>query len=360
MDKILFDSRWIGDHGIGRFAKELQSRIPGLTPFESRRPPFHPVDPFLLSAALRFRKPRLYFSPGYNCPWRYSGAFIFTLHDLNHLKVQENSSALKRAYYESIIKPACRNATRVLTVSEYSRCEITAWAGVPTDQIVNVGNGVGPQFVADGPRYNPGYSYLLYVGSRKTHKNLVRLLHAYSLSGVRSDVRLIISGVPDKFLASEIHRLGLNADVQFREIQSDQELSSTYRGAVGLVFPSLYEGFGLPPVEAMACGTPVLTSNVCSLPEVVGNAALLVNPLDVSQIAEGIRRLVQDSELRESLRARGVLRAKKFSWEKTANITMQVLELSPSTIHEGVFPLAGRRIRTREETLAARSAHGSD
>jgi glycosyltransferase involved in cell wall biosynthesis len=328
LTEVLYDARWIGNHGIGRFAGELQKAIPGLVPYRARRHPSHPMDPFLLGAALRLREPKLFFSPGYNPPWGWPGSFVFTLHDLNHLCVPDNSSPLKRAYYQHIIKPACHHAQSVLTVSEYSKHEIAGWARIDERKIVNVGNGVGSSFSQAGLKYEPGFPYLLYVGSRKPHKNLPRLLKAYSISGVRKEVRLILSGGPDRLTAREIARLELRHDVRFADLSADTDLANAYRGALGFVFPSLYEGFGLPPVEAMACGVPVLTSNVCSLPEVVGDAAVLVNPLDVEDIAEGIRRLVLDSSLRERLQDKGLRRAKAFSWNETARKTVQALRMS--------------------------------
>jgi glycosyltransferase involved in cell wall biosynthesis len=326
--EVLYDARWIGNHGIGRFAGELQKQLPGMLPFRAQRRPSSPLDPAFLGAALWRTNPHLFFSPGYNSPIGWPGSFIFTLHDLNHLCVPDNSNAIKRAYYRYLIKPACHRAAFVLTVSEYSRHEIAAWAEVDEGKIINVGNGVGMPFSPTGHIYNPGFPYLLYVGSRKPHKNLSRLLLAYSISGVRREVRLLLSGYPDKELLAEINRLQLGNDVAFADLQSDDTLAEAYRGAVAFLFPSLYEGFGLPPLEAMACGVPVLTSNVCSLPEVVGEAAVLVQPLDVEEIAAGIRRLVRDAALRSQLRERGLRRAQLFSWKETGQKTSHVLELA--------------------------------
>ncbi len=329
MTEILYDARWIGNHGIGRFAAELQKALPNLVPFQAHRSPCHPLDPFLLGLTLKKQKPQLFFSPGYNSPMGWSGRFVFSLHDLNHLCVPENSNALKRAYYRYVIKPACHKAEFVLTVSEYSRGEIAAWANIDEEKIINVGNGVGPTFTA-GLKLDPGFPYLLYVGSRKPHKNLPRLLRAYALSGVCRDVRLMLSGAPDREILAEMRRLKLDAYVVFQELPSDAALAQAYRGAVGFLFPSLYEGFGLPPVEAMACGTPVLTSNVCALPEVVGDAAMLVDPTDTEAIAEGIRQLVWNSDTRIRLRERGMSRVRSFTWEKTARKTSETLELALS------------------------------
>jgi glycosyltransferase involved in cell wall biosynthesis len=328
-EEILYDARWIGNHGIGRFAGELQKLLPDLVSYQARRRPWHPLDPAFLGAVLWHQRPRLFFSPGYNSPIGWPKPFVFTLHDLNHLFcVRDNSNVAKRAYYKHIIRPACHRAAFVLTVSEYSQREISAWAGVKEGKIINVGNGVGLPFTPAGRKYEPGYPYLLYVGSRKPHKNLPRLLEAYSISGIRRDVRLVLSGNSDRHMSREIERLGLSGDVVFVDSDTDGDLSDIYRGALALVFPSLYEGFGLPPLEAMACGIPVLTSKVCSLPEVVGDAGVLVDPLDVEAIADGIRRLVLDSDLREELRQKGLLRAKEFSWEETAHRTREVLDMA--------------------------------
>jgi glycosyltransferase involved in cell wall biosynthesis len=326
MKGVLYDSRWVGNHGIGRFAGEVQQRLPDLVPFQSRRQPWHPLDPALLGATLRGLSPKVFFSPGYNSPVGWPGSFIFTLHDLHHLRVRENSNLLKRSYYQYVIKPACHKSAAVLTVSEYSRREIAEWAKVDEQKIVNVGNGVGAPFGPTGRRHEPGYPYLLYVGSRKPHKNVPRLLQAYSVSGVRKDVRLVLSGNADKETVSRIERLGLRDHIVFNALDSTDTLAEAYRGAMGFLFPSLYEGFGLPPLEALACGIPVLTSDVCSLPEVVGDAAILVKPQDVEEIAEGIRRMVCDSTLRMQLREKGLRRSKLFSWQETARRTSEVIE----------------------------------
>lgn len=343
MNDVIYDERWIGNHGIGRFAHELRKRITGLSSFQKERRPWHPLDPILLGYELWGRHGGLFFSPGYNSPIGWPGRFIFTLHDLNHLRVPDNSNALKRAYYRHVIRPACRRAAFVLTVSDYSRQEIANWAHIEKEKIVNVRNGVGPPFGADGRKHDPGYPYLLYVGSRKPHKNLPRLLCAYAISGIAKEMRLVISGVPDGSTVANIRRLELTDRVTFLPLECTEVLAETYRGATGFLFPSLYEGFGLPPLEAMACAVPVLTSNVCSLPEVVGDAAVLVNPLDVDEIAEAIRQIVTDSALRERLRDRGPRQAHKFSWEETVRRTKAALAAVGAVVGTSEFELGRRR-----------------
>jgi len=328
MLNTLYDARWIGNHGIGRFAGELFKLIPGMTALQESRQPWHPLDPAFLGATLWQKKPRLFFSPGYNPPLGWPKPFVFTLHDLNHLCIPENSNAAKRAYYKYIIRPACHRAAFVLTVSQYSKREIAAWANLSEDKIVNVGGGVGAPFTSLGPKYDPGYPYLLYVGSHKPHKNLPRLLKAFAISRISNDVRLVMTGKASSVLQPMVENLNLAEKVVFVEASTNEELACIYRGALALVFPSLYEGFGLPPLEAMACGTPVITSNVCSLPEVVGDVGILVNPLDLEALADALRQVVEESSLRAELQRKGLLRAKEFTWEQTAKKTERVIQMA--------------------------------
>ena len=328
LSEILYDTRWFGNHGIGRFAQEVFRNLPGFARFEASRHPAHPFDPWLLGAALRQAQPRFYFSPGYNSPRGWPGRFVFTLHDLHHLCVPDNSNALKRAYYRHIIRPACHRAEFVLTVSEYSRSQIAEWAGLDEERIVNVGNGVGLPFAPEGPKYHAGFPYFLYVGSRKPHKNLPRLLQAYARTALFKDIRLVVTGGRDENLAREIEGLGLQKAVVSLPSAGNEQLAALYRGAVALLFPSRYEGFGLPPLEAMACGTPVLTSNVCALPEIVGDAGVLVDPLQTDSIAAGILTISGDDELRRSLRAKGLQRARRFTWQRTTAKIAALLQLA--------------------------------
>jgi glycosyltransferase involved in cell wall biosynthesis len=328
MTTMFADHRWCGPHGIGRFAGEVLRRLPELCPVPAPWPLLHPLEPLRLAWVLRRLRPLVYFSPGFNPPLRSPVPCIFTLHDLIHLQYQEESSLTKQAYYRLVVRPAMRWASRVLTVSRYVKQELLAWAGVPDERVVVVGNGVGPPFDPGGPHHAPGYPYLFYAGNRKPHKNLSRLLQGYARSGLRGDVRLVLTGPPDAATHQQSAAVGVADCVDYAGQLADTELAAYYRGAVALVCPSLYEGFGLSPLEAMACGTPVLTSDVTALPEVVGEAALLVDPYDVEAIAWGMRRLVQDSTLRQELVRQGLDRARLFTWEQTATRVWQVVQES--------------------------------
>lgn len=325
MTRLSVDSRWVGPHGIGRFAQEVLARLPG-KPLRSPFSPLSPLDPLALSAALWLRRPAVFFSPGFNPPLWSPVPFVFTIHDLIHLHVPEELSRLKAAYYRFVVRPAARRAFRVLTVSEYSKTQIVRWAGVKPDQVVVVGNGVDLAFSPDGPAYDPGYPYILYVGNRKPHKNLPRLLEAFAqVAAEQPELHLLLSGAPDDETRHQALRLGIYHRVVFAGHIPEAQLPALYRGAALLTLPSLYEGFGLPPLEAMACGTPVVVSDTTSLPEVVGEAGVLVDPQSVPSIADGLRRALTDSDLRERLRAAGLERARQFSWDRVAERVRRVL-----------------------------------
>lgn len=312
---VVFDERWRGLHGIGRFAIEMSQRLK-MENLGLPRSPSHPMDCLMMSASVLQRPRDVFFSPGYNAPFIGLSRYVFVVHDLNHIDMNSNSSALKRLYYRLVLKRACQQALGLLTVSEFSARRISAWAGVSRDRIHVVGNGVSAAFTSDGDSHDEGCDYFLVVGNRKDHKNEARVIEAFAeVLGSRNDLRLVFTGKPSKNLQTVIDRHAMGDFVRFTGLLSDADLAKHYRGAVGLVFPSLYEGFGLPVVEAMSCGTPVITSTTTSLPEVAGDAALLVDPLSTYAIASAMTRLLDEPLLRQDLAVRGVEQARQFSWE---------------------------------------------
>ena len=324
---FVFDDRWHGNHGIGRFSREVHSRlkryfVPG---FELGFKPSNPFDFLYLSIKLIFCKVN-FFSPGYSSPFLFSKSKVFTIHDLNHIDFPANSSIAKRAYYEYILRRLINDSRFVLTVSDFSKRRIIEWAGVDDSKVVNVGNGVCEKFSPFVDKYTPGYDYFLCVGNRKAHKNECRVIEAFASAVIPETIRIAFTGKPSPELTHLIERYHLAERVVFLGSVDEYSLAGLYAGALGLLFPSLYEGFGLPVVEAMACGVPVLTSNTTSLPEVAGDAALLVNPESLEQIRIGIERLVMDQSLRQSLIERGLERAKLFSWDAVADKVKEVLD----------------------------------
>jgi glycosyltransferase involved in cell wall biosynthesis len=244
---------------------------------------------------------------------------------LIHIESEDEESASKRLYYRLVVKPACRRAHRILTVSEYSRSRILAWSGVPEERVVNVGNGVAAPFVAEGPRYTPGFPYLLHTGNARPHKNLRRLFDAFRLLS-HPDLRLVLAGCSSSAVAPMLADAGIADRTVIIPSPADDQLASIYRGATLVVVPSLIEGFGLAALEAMACGAPLVASETSSLPEVVGDAAELIDPLDSLGMAETLSRLLGQPSRREFMSVRGIARAREFSWDCVAARTRAVLE----------------------------------
>jgi glycosyltransferase involved in cell wall biosynthesis len=327
--EIILDDSWLGFGGIGRFSSEVNSRL-----FFSRRfclngRPASPTSIFKLSKFVP--KGAITFLPGYLPPFYPRGQFAFTIHDLNHIDRPENSNLLKKLFYRVIVKRGCRKAYKVLTVSEFSKKRIIEWSGVSSDKVVNVGNGVDKAFNSTVESYNLGSPYFLCVGNRKAHKNEARVVEAFAHANIDESIQLIFTGLPTDPLESLISQYGLKGRVTFMGNVSEDTLPSLYKGARSLLFPSLYEGFGLPVLEAMACGTPVITSNCTSLPEVAGGAALLVDPLDTQELQVAIEQLEKDTILRENLVEKGFERARLFTWERTAQKVQEVLDSAQNT-----------------------------
>ncbi|MBL0588331.1 glycosyltransferase family 4 protein [Aeromonas veronii] len=323
---VKFDSSWLYCGGIGRFSAELSKRLQVIC-FSLSNQPAKPINilKFLFKTAF-FQKNNVVFSPSFIPPLFSRCPYIFTIHDLNHLDIKANDGFLKTIFYNYIIRIGCLRAEKILTVSDFSRRRIIEWSGVSPIKVFNVGNGVDDSFSNKISFEMKTEHYFLCVSNRKLHKNEHRLIHAFAESAINSNIKLVFTGEPNRDLLTVINELGIEGKVVFKGRVADEDLPALYRGAMGLLFPSLYEGFGLPVVEAMASGIPVLTSNTTSLPEVAGDAALLINPESVDEIRVGIERLVHDEALRAELIAKGLERAKLFSWDAVAARVQAVLD----------------------------------
>ena len=271
----------------------------------------------------------LFHAPHYVLPPLVRCRSIVTIHDCIHLMFPEYlPNRFAHAYAKASITLAARRAKRILTVSESSKRDILRFVDVPADRIDVIYNAYDESFAIEPreedvlrvrERYQLQDPFVLYAGNVKPHKNLERLIEAFGIvrrEGLDALKLVLIGDDISKYavLRRAVHRLQLHKHVRFLGYLPEETLAVMYRLARVFVFPSLYEGFGLPPLEAMASGTPVITSNASSLPEVVGDAAILVDPYDPDAIAGAIRRVVSDETLRNDLRRRGLARAKEFSW----------------------------------------------
>jgi glycosyltransferase involved in cell wall biosynthesis len=268
-----------------------------------------------------------------------------TVHDmLEHMSRAREQNGFWRSVHFQLTKRVLQGATRIFAVSNFTKGEMEKLFGIPGERIEVVYNAIDDRFLhghasaADRElivqRYQVTYPFLLYAGKISPHKNVVRMIEAFSAlktrlekDGELPDLKLIIigddlSGNPD--LRRTVVRSGVHNDVRFLGFVPIEVLRIFYDMAKIFVFPSLYEGFGLPPLEAMAHGTPVVASNVSSLPEVVGNAAVLVNPENVFEIMRALHRVLLDRALRDRMKERSYQQAAKFSWEKSVRRMMDV------------------------------------
>lgn len=315
---LAFDARWVGAHGIGRFAAEIAKRFPFDVYYSNNGNPVSVLSSFELGVWARKSGVKGIYSPGYIPPSVKAIPYVFTIHDMNHIDVSYNSNRLKRFYYHNVILPGIHRAYRIVTVSHYSKQRIVEWSGCAPEKVIVACNGVSEAFTEHGNRATPGYTYLFCCSNRKRHKNEMRLLEAFKLSGLYRQMKLVFTGSVDDVSSAKITSLGLSDCVVFTGKIEESDLASWYRGAVATVFPSLYEGFGLPVIESMACGTPVVTSTTTSLPEVGGDAAFYVDPLSLDSIVYGIITVVHDRALQEHMKKRGMLRASEFTWDRAA------------------------------------------
>lgn len=313
---IVFDDRWIGPHGIGRFAQEVSSRC-DFTALKLGGRPLELIDPLRLRNSLMAKQDH-FFSPGYNVPLGKPCSFSFTLHDLMQLEVPVLKSPAKTAYFEFLVKPAIKNSAVVFTVSEFSREKILQWSGVSPHKVINVGNGVSPNFSPNGSRWQHTRPYLLYVGNQRAHKNVEGLIRAFASSNLKTDFDLLLSGSLSDSVATEVMKHHLMDCVLPVGNIPENDLPALYRGAHAFVMPSFYEGFGLPLVEAMASGTPVLSSNLTAMPAVCGNAALYFDPHDIDSFVSSLHQL-KNFELLSKLREAGLKQAAKFNWDIVAH-----------------------------------------
>jgi glycosyltransferase involved in cell wall biosynthesis len=271
--------------------------------------------------------------------------YVMTVHDmLEHMSRARQQTGFWSAWHLQMTRRVLRGAARIFAVSNFTRAEVEKLFGISPGRIEVVYNAIDERFLrghasaADreliAQRYQVTYPFLLYAGRISPHKNVVRMIEAFSALKAElekdqliPDLKLIIigddlSGNPD--LRRTVVRSGVQNDVRFLGFIPIEFLRIFYDEAKIFVFPSLYEGFGLPPLEAMAHGTPVITSNVSSLPEVVGNAAVLVNPENVFEIKRALYRVLTDPPLRDRMKERGYKQAMRFSWETSVRRVLDV------------------------------------
>ncbi len=284
--------------------------------------------------------PDLLFVPAHVLPIVHPHRSVVTVHDLGYLYYPQAHRLLDRLYLDLSTRYNARVSTHLIADSLATKRDLIERYGTEPDKITVVYPGYDEttfQPVRDEEairvvkaEYGIAGDYVLFVGTLQPRKNLTRLIEAFAdLRFAICDLRLVIAGKKGwlyEQIFQQVEQLGLRGRVVFTGYVPEGDLPALLSGASLFVFPSLYEGFGLPVLEAMACGTPVVCSNVSSLPEVAGDAALLVDPLDVEGLAVAMGRVLGDEELRAELIERGFEQARKFSWERCARAILKVLE----------------------------------
>lgn len=362
MASVLIDLRMVRGrlHGISRYALELARLLPGLAPdlrfsgltapeglpaglgeltpriplHKSRAGFLSPLEQPVLAAELARHAPDLFHATSFSLPALWPGRLVATLHDANHLALPENYSPAHTLYYRLVVGPRAKRAEALVTVSEFSREELARHLKLSPYRFQVIPNGVDaryrPPTASEARDFRERHGlparYLAVVGNPKAHKNLGLL--------PRMAVEL---PVPLVLLAGEGTARGLGFPETTLELSDlpEDEMPRFYGAAAALLMPSRYEGFGLPVLEAMAAGCPVLTSNVTSLPEVAGEAAVLLPPDDEEAWYEAILRILRDDAQRQQLVEKGRERAMRYTWEDCARRTLavyrRVLEKAPST-----------------------------
>jgi glycosyltransferase involved in cell wall biosynthesis len=316
---------------------------PGLVPewVEKRIIPFPRLWTHVrLSWEMIEHPPDLLFVPSHVLPLAHPPRSVVTIHDLGYLFHPEAHTLFQNAYLRWSTRYNAHAATRVLADSEATRQDLIRHYRIPPERIAVVYPGrdeslapvTDPDTLARvRARYGLSDAYLLYVGTLHPRKNLARLVQAFGLvtSSQGPDLQLVLAGQKGwlyEEIFAQVQRLELADRVVLTGYVPDADLPALLSGALAFVFPSLYEGFGFPVLEAMACGTPVVCSDVSSLPEVAGDAALLVDPLDTQALAEAISRILDNANLGHELVQRGFHQLRKFSWRNCAEKTLGILE----------------------------------
>jgi len=365
--RVVLDGRTIADRfpGIGRYAFNLAGALAGVLPrgnelvvlhdrqqtntrfnlaelaalpnlrlVEIAARNFSLAEQLRVPAALRPLQPDIYHSPYYVMPYWPGCPSVVTIHDLIPFRYPGDYSARTRWMIALTMRLAARTTRQVITASRASAQDLTRQLGLRPERLTVVPYAPDPIFRPQSPeqvaqvraRYQLPPDYVLYLGSNKPHKNLPRLVRAYArLGDLARQAPLVIAGHWDeRYPQAKQAAQALGAAVMFAGPIGPQDVPALYAGARLFVFPSLYEGYGLPPQEAMACGTPVVCSNAGPLLEVAGEAALTFDPLDEAAMTATLARALGDEALRAELAHRGLAQAQDFTWPRTARQTLDV------------------------------------
>lgn len=283
------------------------------------------------SAALWADRPDVTWIPAHTLPFVMLGTAAVTVHDLGYRYFPQTHPTNQRRYLDWTTRHSARRAQLVLADSRATADDLHTFYGTAARKIAVIYPGVDAPFIGDTEvirqKYGLPQRYFIFIGTLQPRKNIARLVHAYAryrAAKPHNPAALVLAGAQG-WLYDPSWIDGVDG-IHVTGFVEDADKGALYAGALALVFPSLYEGFGFPVLEAMHCHTPVLCSRTSSLPELAGDAALLVDPLNIDEIAEGMARLDADSRLREALRRKGAEQVKAFTWERAAAQALTAFE----------------------------------
>jgi glycosyltransferase involved in cell wall biosynthesis len=306
---------------------------------QSRLPTHSPIvrivwEQFIQPMALRASRANLFHALAFAGPKQIDIPWIVTIYDLSFMKFPQSFNVTNRTYLTYAVRDSLRRANYVIAISESTKRDLLSLFRVHPDKVRAIYCGVDPEFGIAQPKdinlrskYSLPEKFILFLGTVEPRKNIARLVRAFAMAKRQAKLPhyLVLVGAYG-WKYAEINRAAADAGiadaVRFIGYAPQDEIAGWYRAADLFVYPSLYEGFGLPPLEAMACGTPVISSNASSLPEVIGDAGIAIAPQDERALSDAIIRAVTDRTLHENLKARGLEQAKKFTWTRAANETV--------------------------------------
>lgn len=330
-DRLINAESGIGGSRLWKLKNFIRDRLPYSLEIQ------HRTRGALFRGGLKDGGDAVYHEPNF-LPFETGLPTVITVHDLSVLRYPETHPAARVRFMASRLRDAARFAACVIADSEFVRHELIAEYSLPQEKVVAIHLAAGEEFAPQPAdrvdvvlaRYGlRPRGYLLAVGTLEPRKNLVTAVRAFSglPASIRRNFTLVLAGLRgwhNEELDNLLNPLLGRGEAKVLGFVPEQDLPALYSGAIVFVYPSLYEGFGLPPLEAMACGTPVITSNRASLPEVVGDAGIQVEAMDIAGLGDSMRHLIEDSEERTRRSTLGLARSKQFSWVRTAADTASV------------------------------------
>lgn len=339
--RIVIDARMSDASGIGRYIRNLIVNLKLIDKkneyiiFKPDIPWYGIKEQVRLPGLLKELRGDLVHFPHFNVPIFYKGKFVVTIHDLihQHFSMQRSTTLnpffyrIKQFGYKKVFKNAIEKSQRILVPSKFIKKSLCNEWKVDEDKVIVTYEAVDEEFLSIKTNKRINFDYLFYVGNAHPHKNIEGLIKAFLILRKKHKIKLVLAG-KDNYFWTRVKKEYQYKDIVYAGQISDTQLKTYYENAKAYVMPSFEEGFGIPILEAMSCGCPVVSSNRGSLPEVGGDAALYFDPYDINDMVKKISSVLDDEKIRQKLIEKGLKRYKQFSWRKLAKKTLEVYKQS--------------------------------